>query len=283
MSETADAAGAETSASSEFHSGLGFVFAAFALANQAAGGKGGAGGGLFPTSPVVAGGFAGSGAGSETASTSTSGLTSTSGSGSRFHAAFDAAFLERVARSVIVFATSTTSASPASPSSTSSSPPSTAAAAAARSLARVVLPGVLAGVFFPAGVLDRIARRDGFGAGEFIILLDGPLSSAFTSPPSAAAIALASIASKSTAGGAGPTSPSASASSSASADPASVSSFFFADARVDRLADLLADAGDFFAVLLAVVGRSSVAGVGGASWSMGHASIASGAAMGGGD
>ena len=49
-----------------------FVFAAFALANQAAGGKGGAGGGLFPTSPIVAGGFAGSGAGSETASTSTS-------------------------------------------------------------------------------------------------------------------------------------------------------------------------------------------------------------------
>ena len=68
--------------------------------------------------------------------------------------------------------------------------------------------GVAAEVFASAARVltgrSRVSRRA--GAGEFITLLEAPPSTASTSPPSAAAIADASMASKSAAGGLGPSS-----------------------------------------------------------------------------
>ena len=130
---------------------------------------------------------------------------------------------------------------------------------------RVVLPGVLGASSSPPASSTTPTPSDVARAGEFIILLDGPLSSAFTSPPSAAAIALASIASKSIAGGAGHGCPlpdrvldsrtaAAAASSSRTRQPGS--SCGSSRGR-----------GGLLRGLTAVVGRRSVAGVGGASWS----------------
>ena len=78
-----------------------------------------------------------------------------------------------------------------------------------RALRRVVTRvGVAAEGFASAARVltgrSRVSRRA--GAGEFITLLEAPPSTASTSPPSAAAIADASMASKSAAGGLGPSS-----------------------------------------------------------------------------